>query len=67
MKEANKRITVLNINCQSVKSKVADSKLKDSKPSKNFLSFINNQKSENIGVSPLKVNGISKTNPQDQA
>jgi hypothetical protein len=25
------------------------------------------QKSENIGVSPLKVNGITKTNPIDEA
>lgn len=46
---------------------IEDSKLKDSKPSKKFWSFIKNQKSENMGVSPLKVNGITKTNPQDQA
>ncbi|CAG2228563.1 unnamed protein product [Mytilus edulis] len=43
---------------------IEDSKLKDSKPSKKFWSFIKNQKSENMGVSPLKVNGITKTNPK---
>jgi hypothetical protein len=46
---------------------IEDSKLAESKPSKKLWSFIKKQKSENIGVSPLKVNGITKTNPTDQA
>ncbi|CAC5422345.1 unnamed protein product [Mytilus coruscus] len=37
---------------------IEDSKLKDSKPSKKFWSFIKNQKSENMGVSPLKVDKV---------
>jgi hypothetical protein len=35
---------------------IEDSKLAESKPSKKLWSFIKKQKSENIGVSPLKVN-----------
>ena len=46
---------------------IEDSKLAESKPSKKLWSFIKNQKSENVGVSPLKVNGKTKTNHIDQA
>ena len=46
---------------------IEDSKLAESKPSKKLWSFIKNQKSENIGFLPLKVNGITKTSPTDQA
>lgn len=37
------------------------------KPSKKLWSFIKHQKSENTGVSPLKVNGITHTKPTEQA
>ena len=46
---------------------IEDSKVAESKPSKKLWSFIKKQKSENIGVSPLKVSGITKRNPIDQA
>jgi hypothetical protein len=46
---------------------IEDSKLAESKPNKKLWSFIKNKKRENIGVSPLKVNGITKTSPTDQA
>ena len=45
---------------------IEHSKLAESKPSKKLWSFIK-KKSENVCVSPLKVNGITKTNPIDQA